>query len=126
MSLAFADPSFAEDLNDIQRTDPIRSATFTGPHYAVARCVFDGVGGKRKGDEFGLISAQLVIYDSVKNLYAQGLTHYAFTILKTAPNRGRIEWRILPSISLSDSGEPFALTEAMIQRFWEPARKCAM
>ena len=116
----------AEELVDIQRTEPIRKTKFTGAHNAVARCIYDRVGGKRTGAEFAVVGDRLVVYDSVKGLTLQGLSHYAITILRTGPNQGIVEWRIIRTQdSFNGIIEDRPLAEAVVQRFWIPAQECA-
>ena len=105
-------------LADIQETTPIRTAKFAGSHQVVAQCIRDRIGGRATGAEFGEPAARLIIYDSVKFLSHLGLSHYSFTVLKTGPNQGIVEWRIFNQrlIPLSDEA---------VQHFWIPALECA-
>src|SRR5260221_1565526 len=119
----------ADGLEDVQRTEPIRTTKFTGIHNTVARCIYDRVGGRMKGAEFGVVGDRLVLYDSERGLSTQGLTYYSITIQRTGLNQGVVEWRIIRSEARADyfrkelSIGP--LTEAMVQRFWIPAQECA-
>jgi len=115
------------DLLDIQQTEPIRTTKFTGAHNTVARCIYDRIGGRTTGAEFAVVGDRLVVYDSVKGLTDTGLTHYAITILKTGPNQGSVEWRIIRSEKRSrdDVQNVIPLSESMVQRFWIPAQECA-
>ena len=60
--------------------EPVRTTKFTGSHKAVAQCIQQRTGGKVQDEGFG---EKYVIYDSVKGLEAQGLTHYAITVART-------------------------------------------
>ncbi len=70
------------------------------------------------GAEFGEAGDRLIIYDAVKDLAPQGISHYSMTVVKTDSNHGLIEWRVVNLM-----GVP--LTNAMIQQFWIPAQECA-
>jgi len=119
----------AQDLVDIQRTEPIRTTNFTGAHNAVARCIYDRIGGRIKGAEFSVIGDRLFVYDSVRTLSLQGLSHYSITIQKTGPNQGVVEWRIIrPEAQrnvFTGELEIVPLADTMVHRFWIPAQECA-
>lgn len=120
----------------IQQTEPVRTTTFTGSHKAVAQCIQQRTGGKVQDEGFG---EKYVIYDSVKGLEAQGLTHYAITVARTGPDRGVVEWRITRPPQLSGPEQPGdrasdpggfrtpegALADSVVRRFWGPAEECA-
>ena len=121
----------------IQQTEPVRTTKFTGSNKAVAQCVQQRVGGKVQDEGFG---EKYIVYDSAKGLEAWGLTHYAFTIARTGPDQGVVEWRVVSpqrgtdpySEQLRRSSSPGAvpppqgtLADAAIRRFWDPAQDCA-
>jgi len=109
-------------LQDIQQTPPVRTATFTGSHKTVAACIHSRLGGKVAGLEFGEIQDRIAIYDSVKSLSAQGLSHYSITIVKTGPTQGVVEWRTLNNQGAPADRAPLA--DTMVKRFWGPVQEC--
>ena len=119
----------ADGLEDVQRTEPIRTTKFAGAHNTVARCIYDRVGGRMKGAEFGVVGDRLVLYDSERGLSTQGLTYYSITIQRTGSNQGVVEWRIIRPEARADTFtrelSVAPLADAMVQRFWIPAQECA-
>jgi hypothetical protein len=121
----------------IQQTEPVRTAKFTGSNRSVAQCIQQRVGGKVQDEGFG---QRYIVYDSVKNLESLGLTHYAFTIARTGPDQGVVEWRVMsPQLGTDPQSErlrsyanpgatplpPGTLADAAVRRFWDPAQDCA-
>ena len=120
----------------IQQTEPVRTTKFTGSHKAVAQCIQQRTGGKVQDEGFG---EKYVIYDSVKGLEAQGLTHYAITVARTGPDRGIVEWRVTrpaqlsgPEMTQHRASDPGGfrapegtLADSVVARLWGPAEECA-
>ena len=91
----------------------------------MTRCIFDRIGGRTTGAEFAVVGDRLVVYDSVKGLTYDGLSHYSITILKTGPNQGIVQWRIIRTETRRDDVmQSIPLSETMVQRFWIPAQEC--
>lgn len=123
-------------VGHIQQTEPVRTTKFTGSHKAVAQCIQQRLGGKVQDEGFG---EKYIIYDSVKGMEAQGLTHYAITVARTGPDRGVVEWRIasprgtggpeMPGDRASDPGglrtPTGTLAASAVGRIWGPAGECA-
>jgi hypothetical protein len=124
-------------LGHIQQTEPVRTTKFTGSHKFVAQCIQQRVGGKVQDESF---QDRYVIYDSVKGQENQGLTHFAFTVAKTGPEQGVVEWRVMSprggqdpySVQLRSYANPGAtleplgtLTDVAVKRYWVPAQECA-
>lgn len=121
-------------LADIQATEPVRTMTFTGSHKTVAECIYVKLQGRAEGADapFGgtpVIKDKLVIYDSVRSFSRQGLSHYAMTIMKTGPDSGALEWRVVGTLTgkekTSAQPKPIPLSDAAVNHFWIPAQECA-
>lgn len=107
----------------IQQSEPVRTTKFTGSPKAVADCIQQRLGGKIQYEGYG---DRAVIYDSVKNMREQGLTHYAITVAKTGPDQGVVEWRIQRPVDTSGpSAKETPLTPSAVGRIWAPAEECA-
>jgi hypothetical protein len=100
-------------VGDIQRTAPIRTVNFKGSATSVAQCIQQRLFAKVRPGGID----RYVVYDSVKNLQGQGLTHYSMTVVTTGPGEGVVEWRIVRS---GDELDP-----AVEKMFWSPAKACA-
>ena len=122
-------------VGQIQQTEPVRTTNFKGDHKAMAQCIQQRVGGKVQGEAFG---DRYVVYDSVKGQEGLGLTHYAFTIARTGPDEGIVQWRIKSPVSSGPEGTAErainpgglapargTLTDSAVRRYWGPVEECA-
>lgn len=122
-------------VEQIQKTTPVRTMTFTGSHKAVAQCVHLRVGGKVQDENFG---EKYIVYDSVKGQQDQGLTHYAITFARMGADQGIAEWRVyypetrsgrdMPADRTANRGGKRSgkgrLSDAAVQRYWAPVEDC--
>jgi hypothetical protein len=112
-------------LGHIQQTQPVRTMNFAGSHKTVAQCIHQRVGGKVHEESFG---ERYVIYDAVKGMQFEGLTHYAITVRDMGANQGSAEFRIMaPPTHGTGSGRtpPPKLSESAVQQYWSPVQDCA-
>jgi hypothetical protein len=118
-------------VGQIQQTEPVRVAKFTGSHKSVAQCVQRRLGGKVMDDT---LNEKYVIYDSVKAKSNSGLTHYSITVARSGPDQVIAEWRVVkPGPTLSPWLAPslqtltpdYELKDAAVQEFWVPVQDCA-
>jgi hypothetical protein len=110
-------------LGHIQQQKPIRTLQFTGDAGAVAQCVRNRLGGKMQQE----LGERWIIFDSAKSHHAEGMTHYAVTVSRVAPDKGFAEWRIMrPAVQPGAGPRPGIppLTEAMVEQYWGPVQAC--
>jgi hypothetical protein len=111
-------------LGHVQQTDPVRMLRFSGPIKTVAECIQQRVGGKLEqplGDRY-------VVYDAVKGLAHEGLTHYAITVRRNTGEESIAEWRVMRTPrhgTSTGSTAPPPLSEQAVQQFWTPVQDCA-
>ena len=100
-------------VGELQREVPIKTTTFKGSTKLVAECIQRSLSAKVRLHGFDTY----IVYDAVKNMSGQGLTHYSLTVAKTGQDEGTVEWRI------RRSGD--ALDPTVEQMYWVPAKRCA-
>jgi hypothetical protein len=111
-------------LGHIQQTDPVRMLKFSGSMKTVAECIQQRLGGKLEqplGDRY-------VVYDAVKGMAHEGLTHYAITLRRTPGEESIAEWRIMRTPrhgTSTGSTAPPRLSEQAVEQFWTPVQDCA-
>jgi hypothetical protein len=112
-------------LGHIQQTVPIRTTYFTGSHKTVGQCIHQRIGGKVQDDSLG---ERYVIYDAVKGMQFEGLTHYAITVRSIGADQGSAEFRIMapPTHGTSTGRFPAPkLSASAVQQYWNPVQECA-
>ncbi|HEV3009330.1 MAG TPA: hypothetical protein VGX52_09880 [Burkholderiales bacterium] len=112
-------------LGHIQQTKPVRTMNFTGSHKAVAQCLQQRLGGKVHEESFG---ERYVIYNAVKGMQFEGLTHYAITLRTIGADQGSAEFRIMATPThgtTTGRTPPPKLSESAVQQFWSPVQDCA-
>lgn len=111
-------------VGQIQQTNPIRTTSFTGSHKAVAQCVQQRLGGRVQDEGFG---EKYVIYDSAKSRQSEGLTHWAVTVGRSAPERGFAELRVMrPQRGRGPATvPPPPLSGEVVREYWGPVQECA-
>jgi hypothetical protein len=112
-------------LGHIQQTQPVRTMSFTGSHKTVAQCIQLRLGGKVHEESFG---ERYVIYNAVKGMQFEGLTHYAITVRNSGADQGSAEFRIMATPSHgTGTGRtpPPKLSESAVQQYWSPVQDCA-
>jgi hypothetical protein len=111
-------------VGHIQQTEPVRTTRFTGSHKAVAQCIQQRLGGKVQEESFG---EKYVIYDAVKGMQFEGLTHYAITVRSLGADEGLAEFRIMaPPTHGTGSGRARApkLSDTAVHQYWTPVQDC--
>jgi hypothetical protein len=110
------------NLQDIQQQHPVRSLIFNGSYQAVAGCVQQRLHGKVSADPF---EKRYVIYDAVKNMEMQGLTHYSITIGHWSIEQGQAQWRIMEPKPGSGRTRKIPLADTAVRQIWAPVEECA-
>ena len=110
------------NLQEIQQRHPIRSLVFNGSYQAVAGCVQQRLRGKVSDDSLG---QRYVIYDSVKSMEMQGLTHYSITIGHWSIEQGYAQWRIVEPGSAGGRNRRIPLADTAVRQIWAPVEECA-
>ena len=110
------------NLEQIQQRHPVRSLIFNGSYQAAAGCVQQRLRGKVSDDSLG---QRYVIYDSVKSMEMQGLTHYSVTIGRWSIEQGYAQWRIVEPGPGSGSNRRIPLADSAVRQIWAPVEECA-
>ena len=108
-------------VNDIQQTRAVTSLQFTGSALGVAECVHRRLGGRMQTESSG---ERYVVFDSVKQQTAEGLSHYAITIGRSGSDSGFAELRVMAPASSGRFGRN-RLSQGAMQTYWTPVEECA-
>jgi hypothetical protein len=111
-------------LGHVQQNQPVRTLQFKGSPQGVAQCIHQRLGGKVQQEAFG---DSFVVYDSVKGLAHEGLTHYAITVRRISAEDSVAEWRIMgtPRYGTGTGAyPPPKLSEDTARQFWTPVQDC--
>ena len=98
----------------------IRSLYFDGSAREVASCVQQRLGAKMVRDAG---QERFVLYESVKRMSGQGLTHYSITIAAQNNEQGYAEWRIMDPKPVGYARTP--LSYEATELIWNPVEVCA-